>query len=130
MFGLSLISSFLLIPAALCGLFCLWLLLKLFSKLSVLRLLVEQQRHLDLKELLRLAYQQYPSLPQGEAVVEQVLHYMLERFRAWYEEQSIPVEVFQAVSAKQLSQPLDIDQRVQAVNHFRQLSVFLTGVLG
>ena len=46
---------------------------------------------------------------------------MLDRFRAWYEEQSIPATVFQAVSAKQLSQPLDIDQRVQAVNHFRQL---------
>ena len=46
---------------------------------------------------------------------------MLDRFRAWYEEQSIPATVFQAVSAKQLSQPLDIDQRVQAVNFFRQL---------
>lgn len=91
------------------------------ASVAVLRLLVEQQRHLDLRELLTLAFHQHASLSEGEAVIEQVLGYMLDRFRAWYEEQSIPATVFQAVSAKQLSQPLDIDQRVQAVNHFRQL---------
>lgn len=91
------------------------------ASVAVLRLLVEQQRDIDLRELLTLAYQQHNDLPEGEAVIEQVLTYMLDRFRAWYEEQSIPATVFQAVSAKQLSQPLDIDQRVQAVNHFRQL---------
>jgi len=91
------------------------------ASVAVLRLLVEQQRNIDLRELLTLAFQQHKNLPEGEAVIEQVLPYMLDRFRAWYEEQSIPATVFQAVSAKQLSQPLDIDQRVQAVNFFRQL---------
>ncbi|ODS24139.1 glycine--tRNA ligase subunit beta [Candidatus Endobugula sertula] len=91
------------------------------ASVGVLRLLVEQDRNLDLRQLLTLAYSQYTDLPGGEAVIEQTLHYMLDRFRAWYEEQTIPVEVFQAVNAKALSHPLDIDQRVQAVNHFRQL---------
>ncbi len=91
------------------------------ASVAVLRLLVEQQRNLDLRELLTLAYAQHSNLSEGEAVIDQVLSYMLERFRAWYEERSIPATVFQAVSAKQLSQPLDIDQRVQAVNYFRQL---------
>ncbi|MFT5118202.1 MAG: glycyl-tRNA synthetase beta chain [Kiritimatiellia bacterium] len=91
------------------------------ASVAVLRLLVEQQRNVDLRELLSLAFKQHNSLPEGEAVIEQVLSYMLDRFRAGYEEQSIPATVFQAVSAKGLSLPLDIDQRVQAVNHFRQL---------
>ena len=91
------------------------------ASVAVLRLLVEQSRNMDLRELLSLAYAQYQSLPEGEAVIEQVLTYMLERFRAWYEEQSIKTEVFLSVNAKQLSTPLDIDQRVQAVNHFNQL---------
>ena len=91
------------------------------ASVAVLRLLVEQQRNIDLRELLTLAFNQHKDLAEGEAVIEQVLSYMLDRFRAWYEEQSIPATVFQAVSTKQLSQPLDIDQRVQAVNHFRQL---------
>ncbi len=95
------------------------------ASVGVLRLLVEQKYNLDLRELLALAFTQYSGgdkpLPEGEAVIEQVLQYMLDRFRAWYEEQKIPVEVFQAVSIKELSYPLDIDQRVQAVNHFRLL---------
>ena len=91
------------------------------ASVAVLRLLVEQQRNIDLRDLLTLAFQQHNNLPEGQAVIEQVLSYMLDRFRAWYEEQLIPATVFQAVSAKQLSQPLDIDQRVQAVNFFRQL---------
>jgi glycyl-tRNA synthetase beta chain len=46
---------------------------------------------------------------------------MLDRFRAFYEDANIPAEVFQAVTAKQLSQPLDINQRVLAVNEFSKL---------
>ena len=46
---------------------------------------------------------------------------MVERFRAWYEEDAIPAEVFLAVSARKLSRPLDIHRRVQAVNAFAQL---------
>jgi glycyl-tRNA synthetase beta chain len=52
---------------------------------------------------------------------EQVLAYMIERFRAWYEEESIPAEVFKAVSARGLSRPLDIHRRVQAVHSFSKL---------
>lgn len=91
------------------------------ASLGVLRLLVEQQRDLDLRDLIDLAYQQYEQLPEGESVVDALLAYMLERFRAWYEEQSINPQVFQAVDAKGLSKPIDIDKRVQAVNYFYQL---------
>lgn len=89
---------------------------------AVLRILVESPYDLDLKNLLVSAAQQYSSTIQDvDKVVEQVLSYMLDRFRAWYEEQSIPVAVFQSVDAKALTHPLDIDERVHAVNHFRQL---------
>ena len=46
---------------------------------------------------------------------------MLDRFRAWYEDENIATEVFLAVAAKQLSNPLDIHQRVHAVQAFSQL---------
>ena len=57
----------------------------------------------------------------ADGTTEQVLEYMIERFRAWYEEENIPVEVFRAVAARRLSRPLDIQQRVQAVHAFSQL---------
>ncbi len=46
---------------------------------------------------------------------------MLERFRAWYEEADIPVEVFLAVVATRPTKPLDFAKRVEAVNRFRTL---------
>ncbi len=92
------------------------------ASISVLRILVEKGFKLDLRSALTIAREGFSGLKHGEGVVEQVLTYMLERFRAQYEEQGIPVEVFQAVMARNPSEPLDIDARVQAVNAFRQLA--------
>jgi len=91
------------------------------ASIAVLRILVEKNLALDLRELLTFAKSQHNNLTLGDELVEQVLSYMLDRFRAFYEDANIPAEVFQAVTAKQLSQPLDINQRVLAVNEFSKL---------
>ena len=91
------------------------------ASIAVLRLLVEKNLALDLRELLAFAKSQHKNLTVGEELVEQVLSYMLDRFRAMFEDANIPVEVFQSVNAKQLSQPLDINQRVLAVHEFSKL---------
>ncbi len=91
------------------------------ASLAVLRIMVEQQLDLDLRDCLELAAAQYPDGVIAPGSTEQVFDYMVERFRAWYEEESIPAEVFKAVSARNLSQPLDIQRRVYAVNAFTAL---------
>ena len=91
------------------------------ASIAVLRILVEKNLALDLRELLTFAKSQHNNLSVGDELVEQILGYMLDRFRAFYEDANIPAEVFQAVNAKQLSQPLDINQRVLAVNEFSKL---------
>jgi glycyl-tRNA synthetase beta chain len=91
------------------------------ASLAVLRILVEKQYDLDLNELLQEAASRHPSLTNRKESMEQALSYMLERFRAWYEEKNIPGVVYQAVAAKGVTNPLDIDNRVQAVAAFYQL---------
>jgi glycyl-tRNA synthetase beta chain len=91
------------------------------ASLAVLRIMVEHQLDLDLRDCLELAAAQYPPDVIATGSTEQVLDYMIERFRAWYEEESIPAEVFKAVSARKLSQPLDIQRRVHAVHAFTAL---------
>jgi glycyl-tRNA synthetase beta chain len=91
------------------------------AALGVLRLIVEKSFDLDLRECLAQAQANYPQLAGKPELVDTVLAYMIERFRAWYEDENIPAEIFMAVSAKNLSQPLDINQRVQAVHRFAQL---------
>lgn len=91
------------------------------ASLGVLRIIVEKNLDLDLRECLQQAINNHSNLPAADGLVDTVLAYMLERFRAWYEEDNISAEIFMAVSAKQLSQPLDINQRVLAVNAFNDL---------
>lgn len=91
------------------------------ASLAVLRILVEKSLDLDLRDCLAMAAAGYAPDTLTAGTAEQVLDYMLERFRAWYEEESIPVEVFRAVSANSPSRPLDIQRRVYAVHAFSQL---------
>jgi len=91
------------------------------ASLGVLRIMVEKNLDLDLRECVALAVAQYPVDLVETGSTEQVFSYMIERFRAWYEDDNIPVEVFRAVSAGNLSQPLDIHRRVLAVHAFSQL---------
>ena len=82
---------------------------------------MEKGLDLDLRECLELAASQYPEGIIAAGTTAQVLDYMIERFRAWYEDENIPAEVFKAVSARDISRPLDIQRRVQAVHAFAQL---------
>jgi len=91
------------------------------ASLAVLRIMVDKNLALDLRECLELASAGYPADLIAQGSTEQVFEYMIERFRAWYEDENIPVEVFRAVSAKGLGQPLDIQRRVMAVHAFSQL---------
>ena len=92
------------------------------ATLGVLRIIVEKQLKLDLKSLIEqatLGYQtQGIELPAGAALTDTVLEFMLERFRAWYSDAKIPVEVFLSVRALKPTRPHDFDQRVQAVSRF------------
>ncbi len=92
------------------------------ASLGVLRILIEGRVDLDLRTALTVAATQYSAFAKDTALVDRVLKYVLERLRAWYEEQGIPVEVFQAVTARPLTNPLDIHLRVQAVHAFNQMS--------
>ena len=92
------------------------------AALGVLRIIVERNLDIDLKDLLIIAADNHTSLPAREGLEDKVLDFMLERFRAWYEDADINPEIFLSVLALKPSRPLDFDRRVKAVNHFRQLN--------
>lgn len=92
------------------------------AALGVLRIIVERELDLDLRELLTIAANNHNELPAREGLEDKVLDFMLERFRAWYEDADINAEVFLSVLALKPSRPLDFDRRVKAVNHFRSLA--------
>ncbi|MFK7975295.1 MAG: glycine--tRNA ligase subunit beta [Halioglobus sp.] len=91
------------------------------ASLAVLRIIVEKGLDLDLHRCVSEAAAGFAHGVLEEGTVDAVFAYMIERFRAWYEEDAIPVEVFKAVTATEPVQPLDIHRRVLAVHAFSQL---------
>lgn len=91
------------------------------ATLGVLRILVEKELELDLRELLEFSADLHANLPARDGLADKVLDFMLERFRAWFEEDGVPAEVFQAVVATRPTRPLDFAKRITAVNRFRAL---------
>jgi glycyl-tRNA synthetase beta chain len=91
------------------------------AALGVLRILIETPISLDLRDLLELAALCLREKLDAHEAAEAVLAYMIERLRGYYEEKSIPADVVEAVLARNVSDPSDIDARVRAVHAFRGL---------
>lgn len=90
------------------------------ASLGVLRIIIEQKLPLDLQTLCEWAEENFTVLTE-QNTASTVVDYMLERFRAHYDEQGISAEVYLAVHARRPTRPLDFDRRVKAVEAFRQL---------
>ncbi len=91
------------------------------AALGVLRIIIECGLRLDLRRLLTVAAVGLRGRVDAEAAVEPCFEYILERLRAYYQDQGVPTDVVDAVMALRPSQPLDFHHRVQAVVAFRAL---------
>ncbi|HDR1822595.1 TPA: glycine--tRNA ligase subunit beta [Pasteurella multocida] len=91
------------------------------AALGALRIIVEKNLPLDLAEIVKKSSALFGDKLTNTNVVEDVVEFMLGRFRAWYQDEGIAVDVIQAVLARRPTKPSDFDARVRAVSHFRAL---------
>ncbi|WP_300001222.1 glycine--tRNA ligase subunit beta [uncultured Cedecea sp.] len=91
------------------------------AALGVLRIIVEKNLNLDLQTLTEEAVRLYGDKLTNSKVVDEVIDFMLGRFRAWYQEEGHAVDTIQAVLARRPTKPADFDARMKAVSHFRTL---------
>lgn len=91
------------------------------AALGALRIIVEKNLPLDLEDLVKKSAALFGDKLTNQNVVADVVDFMLGRFRAWYQDECIAVDVIQAVLARRPTRPADFDARVRAVSHFRTL---------
>ena len=91
------------------------------AALGALRIIVEKNLPLDLEDLVKKSAALFSDKLTNQNVVADVVDFMLGRFRAWYQDEGIAVDVIQAVLARRPTRPADFDARVRAVSHFRTL---------
>lgn len=88
--------------------------------LAILRILIEKALPLDLEALCKMARQGYGSLIDEE-IIQQVLSFCHDRFKAWYHEQGLSLQTLESIMVNHQHQPFDCSQRALAVNHFQTL---------
>jgi glycyl-tRNA synthetase beta chain len=91
------------------------------AALGLLRTLIERELDIDLHALLQQAAQRIPGSVTAAEQVESVFEFCLERLRAYYQDQGIPTEVFDAVAACRPTRPLDFHRRLIACRVFMKL---------
>jgi glycyl-tRNA synthetase beta chain len=92
------------------------------SAIGTLRLMIENQLDVSLDTLVDLALAGYGEvIPNHQQTRQDAVAFLEGRYRAKYEDQGIDVDVIQAVQALSPKSPLDFEQRINAVTHFRSL---------
>ena len=91
------------------------------AALGVLRILVENRLELDILRVFGFALEGFANLDVEEGTDEVIFEFLSDRFRAWYQDKDIPIEVFQSVRALKPRSPFDFDKRISAVHYFGSL---------
>ena len=87
------------------------------AALGLLRIMVENQRALDLQLLINAATEGYGDTIAADTN-NKVFDFVLERLRGYYHEREVTPAVFDSVLSCRPTQPLDFDQRIAAVKDF------------
>jgi glycyl-tRNA synthetase beta chain len=91
------------------------------AALGLIRIMVEKGLNLDLQDVISTAADGFADRLSNKTVVSDVFEFLMGRFRPWYQDQGIDVDVIQAVIARAPSRPADFDARIKAIASFKQL---------
>jgi len=92
------------------------------AAIGLIRIIIEKQLNLDIAELIAKSVELYHDKLSNDDVAKQVLDFVSGRYRAYYQDKKIAIDVIQAVLANAPSKPLDFDKRIHAVTHFKTLA--------
>lgn len=91
------------------------------AAIGLIRIIIEKDLPLDIAELVQQSIDSYEDKLTNDKTLSDVISFVMGRFKAFYQEQGITVDVIQAVLAKSPTAPLDFDKRIKAVSHFKTL---------
>jgi glycyl-tRNA synthetase beta chain len=91
------------------------------AAIGVLRIIVDLELPLDLTDLVNASASLFGDKITSKGLEESVVDFILARFKAWYQEQGIDIDVIQAVAVKRPTRPADFAARVKAVSAFKLL---------
>lgn len=92
------------------------------AAIGLIRIIIEKSLAIDINDLIEKSISLYEDKLSNDNTQEQVIDFVMGRFRAYYQEQDIRVDIIQAVLAKKPTAPLDFEKRIKAVSFFSELA--------
>ena len=94
------------------------------AALGVLRIIVENELPLDLRDLCQVAADGYFKKIEAAVVIDDVIDYVFDRLRAYYQEQGIGFDLVEAVTYNRPGLLHDCDMRIRALQEFQNHEAF------
>ena len=91
------------------------------AAIGLIRIIIEKDLNLDISILVNESIKLFSDKLINKNTAENVIDFVMGRFRAYYQEKKFNIDVIQAVLAKKPTAPLDFDKRIKAVSYFRDL---------
>lgn len=92
------------------------------ASIGVIRIAIEKELNLDIRPLIEFATKLYADKLTNTNVVNDVVEYILGRFKAYYQESGIGADIVQSVLATGVTNLFDFDKRIKAVEKFKTLN--------
>ncbi|BBP44235.1 glycine--tRNA ligase subunit beta [Thiosulfativibrio zosterae] len=91
------------------------------AALGLMRIIIENGLDLDLRLLIQFSLELHPEVTQTEALVNDIYGFIISRLKAYYADQGVSAEEFEAVRVCEPAHPLDFDKRLEAVVQFSKM---------
>ncbi|KXI30022.1 glycine--tRNA ligase subunit beta [Paraglaciecola hydrolytica] len=96
------------------------------AAIGLLRIIVDKNLPIDLEIVVEASISTFGDKVQMSGLKQAVVDFVLARFKAWYLEQGIEIDVIQAVSEIRPTRPADFAARVQAITLFKNNPAAIT----
>ena len=91
------------------------------AALGMLRIMIEKNLDLDLRLLIQYSLDLHPQVKVSESLVNDIYDFVMSRLRAYYTDQGVTSEQFEAVRVCRPAHPIDFAMRIAAVRQFSQM---------
>lgn len=92
------------------------------ASLAVLRIIIETPLDINLRNCLEKSASFFPASLKAQKAVDDVYDYINERYRAYFSDRDITVDVIDAVLANRPTHPSNVAAKIEALVSFRKLS--------
>ena len=91
------------------------------ATLAILRIIIETPLNINLRKCLEASAELFPRDLHATKAVDEVSEYINDRYRAYFSDRDIPIDVINSVLANNPTHPNDVAAKVKALVEFRKL---------